>query len=142
MSGLVRYLLVLCLACYSGNPFQYWKCSVVITCICRVFFRQGTLRATRDVTPRATRPSPSNRASQSHHIPPIRPITMSITTLTEPGDTDTHSQSEKVRAELKAWEKSFAAANEGRKAGRQDIKQNPEIGWYPPRLRQCIEGGI
>ncbi|KAL1968201.1 hypothetical protein VTN77DRAFT_2036 [Rasamsonia byssochlamydoides] len=32
-----------------------------------------------------------------------------------------------LRAELKQWEKAFAAANGGRKAGRDDIKQDPEI---------------
>ncbi|KAJ5111240.1 hypothetical protein N7532_001775 [Penicillium argentinense] len=32
-----------------------------------------------------------------------------------------------VRTELKAWEKEFAAANGGRKAGREDIKQNEYI---------------
>ena len=35
---------------------------------------------------------------------------------------------QKLRLELKEWEKSFAAANGGRKAGREDIKQQPEIG--------------
>jgi hypothetical protein len=33
-----------------------------------------------------------------------------------------------LRAELKEWERGFAAANGGRKAGRNDIKQIPEIG--------------
>jgi len=33
-----------------------------------------------------------------------------------------------LRQELKIWERSFAAANAGRKAGRDDIKQNPTIG--------------
>ncbi|KAH8426852.1 protein sld2 [Aspergillus melleus] len=32
-----------------------------------------------------------------------------------------------LRAELKEWERAFAAANEGRKAERNDIKQEPEI---------------
>ncbi|KAJ5334964.1 hypothetical protein N7452_007367 [Penicillium brevicompactum] len=36
-------------------------------------------------------------------------------------------QATNVRAELKVWEKSFAAANGGKKAGRDDIKQNAEI---------------
>ncbi|MCJ1471657.1 DNA replication regulator sld2 [Lambiella insularis] len=40
---------------------------------------------------------------------------------------DTSSQACDLRAELKAWESSFAAANGGRKAGREDIKQVPEI---------------
>jgi hypothetical protein len=33
-----------------------------------------------------------------------------------------------VRAELKVWEKEFASTHGGKKAGRDDIKQNPEIG--------------
>lgn len=33
-----------------------------------------------------------------------------------------------VRAELKTWEKAFSSANGGRKAGRDDIKQNLDIG--------------
>lgn len=33
-----------------------------------------------------------------------------------------------LRAELKEWERAFAAANGGRKAERQDIKSNPDIG--------------
>lgn len=38
------------------------------------------------------------------------------------------AQAINVRAELKTWEKAFASANGGRKAGREDIKQNVEIG--------------
>ncbi|KAI9707198.1 MAG: regulatory particle non-ATPase [Candelina mexicana] len=36
-------------------------------------------------------------------------------------------QSVIIRQELKGWEKEFAAANDGRKAGREDIKKNPTI---------------
>ncbi|BCR87858.1 protein sld2 [Aspergillus chevalieri] len=32
-----------------------------------------------------------------------------------------------LRAELKEWERAFSAANGGRKAGRHDIKNNPDI---------------
>ncbi|KAL2045523.1 hypothetical protein N7G274_001951 [Stereocaulon virgatum] len=32
-----------------------------------------------------------------------------------------------IRQDLKQWETSFAAAHEGRKAGREDIKQHPDI---------------
>jgi hypothetical protein len=39
-----------------------------------------------------------------------------------PPNTDT------LRLELKAWEKEFANAHQGRKASREDIKQHPEIG--------------
>lgn len=41
---------------------------------------------------------------------------------------DITAQSTTLRAELKEWERTFAAANGGKKAGRDDIKQNPEIG--------------
>ncbi|KAJ5692468.1 hypothetical protein N7462_001891 [Penicillium macrosclerotiorum] len=37
------------------------------------------------------------------------------------------SQAATIRAELKTWEKEFASTHSGQKAGREDIKQNPEI---------------
>lgn len=37
-------------------------------------------------------------------------------------------QAVSIRAELKVWEKEFASTHSGQKAGRDDIKQNPEIG--------------
>lgn len=39
-------------------------------------------------------------------------------------------QTATLRLELKAWEKAFSAANEGRKATREDIKANPDIGVF------------
>jgi len=39
-------------------------------------------------------------------------------------------ESVNIRHELKIWEKEFAASHDGRKAGREDIKQNPQIGVY------------
>lgn len=39
-------------------------------------------------------------------------------------------RSNALRLELKIWERDFAAENSGRKAGRDDIKQNPSIGTY------------
>ena len=44
-------------------------------------------------------------------------------------------QSNLLRQELKAWEREFAAANGGRKAGRDDIKQLPAIGMEIDWLR-------
>ena len=41
---------------------------------------------------------------------------------------DQEDQSSKLRKELKEWERAFSAAHEGRKAGREDIKQHPDIG--------------
>ena len=46
----------------------------------------------------------------------------------ESSTTQEPSQQQKLRIELKEWEKGFAAANGGRKAGREDIKKEPEIG--------------
>ncbi|KAJ5766947.1 uncharacterized protein N7511_004563 [Penicillium nucicola] len=37
------------------------------------------------------------------------------------------AQAVNVRADLKTWEKAFASAHGGKKAGRDDIKQNPDI---------------
>lgn len=36
-----------------------------------------------------------------------------------------------LRGELKIWEKAFSAANDGKKASREDIKKNVEIGLSP-----------
>lgn len=38
----------------------------------------------------------------------------------------------RLRLELKEWEQSFAAAHQGRKAGREDIKQHRDIGQSSP----------
>ena len=40
-----------------------------------------------------------------------------------------------LRAELKSWEKTFAAANSGMKASRDDIKKHPDIGIVLRTLR-------
>ncbi|KAJ5623227.1 hypothetical protein N7490_011832 [Penicillium lividum] len=37
------------------------------------------------------------------------------------------AQAVSVRAELKVWEKEFATTHDGKKAGREDIKQRPDI---------------
>jgi hypothetical protein len=41
---------------------------------------------------------------------------------------DLLEKSATLRHELKEWEKQYAAANNGRKAGREDIKKDPAIG--------------
>ena len=41
---------------------------------------------------------------------------------------DREDQLLNLRKELKEWERAFSAAHEGRKAGREDIKQHPDIG--------------
>ena len=42
--------------------------------------------------------------------------------------TEINALAKALRLELKEWEQSFAAAHQGRKVGREDIKQYPEIG--------------
>jgi hypothetical protein len=37
-------------------------------------------------------------------------------------------KSVQLRQELKVWEKQFSTDNEGRKAGREDIKADPSVG--------------
>lgn len=37
-----------------------------------------------------------------------------------------------LRIELKIWEKEFASANNGKKASRDDIKKNRDIGIFLP----------
>lgn len=41
--------------------------------------------------------------------------------------------SNRLKVELKEWEKAFAAAHSGRRAGREDIKQHPDIGMTAPQ---------
>ena len=48
--------------------------------------------------------------------------------------TGTDALATRLRLELKEWEQSFVAAHQGRKAGREDIKQHPEIG---QKLSSC-----
>lgn len=40
------------------------------------------------------------------------------------------SAESKIRAQLKEWERAFSAANNGKKAGKEDIKKDPGIGMY------------
>ncbi|KFY58162.1 hypothetical protein V496_06229, partial [Pseudogymnoascus sp. VKM F-4515 (FW-2607)] len=54
-------------------------------------------------------------------------------------------QSVALRQELKVWEREFAAGNDGRKAGREDIKQNSHIAQkYKDynRIRDILAGKI
>jgi len=37
-------------------------------------------------------------------------------------------ESQAIRAELKTWESSWAKSHDGKKPGRDDIKQNQDIG--------------
>lgn len=51
--------------------------------------------------------------------------------------TESHKLSRNLRLELKEWEQSFAAAHQGRKAGREDIRQHPNIGQNTPTFATC-----
>ena len=42
------------------------------------------------------------------------------------------NESLQLRADLKTWEGEWAATHGGRKPGRRDIKQNPDIGALSP----------
>jgi len=44
------------------------------------------------------------------------------------GQEELADKSKALRVELKRWEKAFSAANDGKKASREDIKKDPEIG--------------
>lgn len=50
--------------------------------------------------------------------------------MTEEERGELKERSNVLRAELKKWEKEFASANDGRKASRDDIKKNSEIGTF------------
>jgi hypothetical protein len=51
-----------------------------------------------------------------------------------PTDATPDADIEGLRAELKAWEKSFAQTHDGKKPGRADIKAEPSIGRRLPPL--------
>jgi hypothetical protein len=51
--------------------------------------------------------------------------------MDHPPEADTlSSQVASLRSQLKAWEKAFAASHGGRKAGREDIREEQAIGIY------------
>lgn len=51
-----------------------------------------------------------------------------MATTAVPESAELRDQCAALRLELKAWEKEFSAGNAGRKAGREDIKTNVDIG--------------
>lgn len=79
-----------------------------------------------------TRATPRDSSSLDKFFPPfdLDNITMESSNCATAIDSDTLAK--RLRLELKEWEQSFAAANHGRKAGREDIKQHPEIGQKLP----------
>jgi len=52
-------------------------------------------------------------------------------TMNQGTSSQIQEQANALRQGLKEWEKSFAAANQGRRAGREDIKAHPTIGTAP-----------
>lgn len=60
----------------------------------------------------------------SHSLMPLMPHK----TMDDRARAAYEDQSVQLRAELKKWEGDWATANGGKKPGRGDIKQNPDIG--------------
>jgi DNA replication regulator SLD2 len=48
--------------------------------------------------------------------------------MTDVERADLTEKSNVLRIDLKTWEKEFASAHNGKKASRDDIKANPDIG--------------
>lgn len=49
------------------------------------------------------------------------------------------AQAKELRASLKKWENDWASSHNGEKPGRQDIKENPDIGkWLFDIQRQLV----
>lgn len=55
---------------------------------------------------------------------------MSIQPSSNMAKSDSSEEFQILRQELKDWEKAFEVSNGGRKAGREDIKNHPEIGIF------------
>ena len=51
-----------------------------------------------------------------------------MSVIDSPKARDAEKRASKLRLELKEWERTFALAHDGRKAGRDDIKEHPDIG--------------
>jgi len=79
----------------------------------------------------AKRVSPKILSIQTTKIPTINNATTTMLTTDENTMPQIQEQANHLRQELKEWEKSFAAANQGRKAERDDIKAHPTIGTAP-----------
>ena len=58
---------------------------------------------------------------------PRAQLSQPTTTFFTMDRSELETRANELRQELKAWEKSFALQNEGRKAGRDDIKANASI---------------
>jgi hypothetical protein len=82
----------------------------------------GLASATR-VPVTATRSAIFNSAT----IPTTSDFVSTPTTQLAMSITEAEQRCNVLRNDLKIWEKSFAAQNNGRKAGRDDIKANEEI---------------
>lgn len=63
--------------------------------------------------------------------------TLAMDSLNGATTTESHTVVRNLRLELKEWEQSFAAAHQGRKAGREDIKQHPDIGQSTSTFATC-----
>lgn len=58
---------------------------------------------------------------------PIVPATDGSQTLPDPTETNLEQRCERIRSEIKTWERDHLAKT-GRKVTREDVKANPSIG--------------
>ena len=82
------------------------------------------------------RPLPPSRV-QDRTLPSRVQASYSMTCpakLPRTKEEELQERSNSLRVELKTWEKTFASANGGKKASREDIKNNPHIGTFPTLL--------
>jgi hypothetical protein len=68
------------------------------------------------------------------------PSSLAMSVLGSPRTQSLTEQSNTLRQELKEWEKTFAAANGGRKAGRDDIKKDAVIGIIVQKFAPLLPG--
>ncbi len=84
----------------------------------------GTLRVKQGASPQDP-----NSTTPTTKVPLyLNPILGEPKAMSNESGQTALEESVTIRQELKDWEKQFAAANDGRKAGREDIKKNPAIG--------------
>lgn len=60
-----------------------------------------------------------------------------MSTMASSATNDTAERCQRLRSEIKNWEKAFAAAN-GRKASQDDLKKQSEIGLYLKTTRSIL----
>ena len=115
----------------AGIP-RYWgrwsSAEVGLVLACRVKRERETLNALNDLR------SPDLFSPPRYSFRPntiLTPYTMSITEIEQRCNV--------LRYDLKVWETKFTAQNQGRKAGRDDIKANEEICMHATPTSRAFE---